>query len=170
MLRKIACRPPDPPLNPLVIGFGADSETSVLKTLVMLLPCALTLSACLAPAPQADGDMGPKTTGQALAQMACPHRIAEASAWVNHMPGTSRAPRQLQVDVRLAEATDTAIVLRSDASTGDTLILEIRTAPNAPVPGRLAYREPVPDPMYKKISFFCRGGEVHAIDRIERVY
>ena len=40
----------------------------------------------------------------------------------------------------------------------------------APVPGRLAYREPVPDPMYKKISFFCRGGEVHAIDQIERVF
>jgi hypothetical protein len=86
------------------------------------------------------------------------------------MPGTSRAPRQLQVDVRLAEATDTAVVLRSDASTGETLVLEIRTTPNAPVPGRLAYREPVPDPMYKRISLFCRGGEIHSIDRIERVY
>lgn len=142
----------------------------MLKTLVLLLPSALALSGCVVPAPQAEDGMGPKTTGQALAQLACPHRIAEASAWVNHMPGTSRTPRQLQVDVRLAEATDTAIVLRSDASTGDTLILEIRTAPNAPVPGRLAYREPVPDPMYKKISFFCRGGEIHAINRIERVY
>jgi hypothetical protein len=142
----------------------------VLKTMALPVLCALTLSACLAPPPPQEGPAGPKTTGQALAQMACPHRIAEASAWVNHMPGTGRAPRELQVDVRLAEAKDTAVVLRSDASTGDTLILEIRTAPNAPVPGRLAYREPVPDPMYKKISFFCRGGEIHALDKIERVY
>lgn len=153
-----------------MIGSGADSETYVLKIMVLPVFSALMLSACLAPGPQPDGAAGPKTTGQALAQMACPHRIAEAYAWVNHMPGTSRAPRQLQVDVQLVEATDTAIVLRSDASTGDTLILEIRTAPNAPIPGRLAYREPVPDPMYKKISFFCRGGEIHAIDKIERVY
>lgn len=140
------------------------------KTIIPSVISALVLSACLAPGPQPEGPGAPRTTGQALAQMACPHRIAEASAWVNHMPGTSRAPRQLQVDVRLAEATDTAVVLRSDASTGDTLVLEIRTAPTAPVPGRLAYREPVPDPMYKRISLFCRGGEIHAIDRIERVY
>jgi hypothetical protein len=142
----------------------------VAKTTIPSAISALVLSACLAPAPQPEGPGVPRTTGQALAQMACPHRIAEASAWVNHMPGTSRAPRQLQVDVRLAEATDTAVVLRSDASTGETLVLEIRTTPNAPVPGRLAYREPVPDPMYKRISLFCRGGEIHSIDRIERVY
>lgn len=135
-----------------------------------ILLAAFAVSACAIPAGEQGGGSGPKTTGQALAQMACPHRIAEASAWVNHMPGTGRAPRELQVDVRLAEVKDTAVVLRSDASTGDTLILEIRTAPNAPVPGRLAYREPVPDPMYKKISFFCRGGEIHALDKIERVY
>lgn len=170
LLRKIGGDDPDPALNPIMIGSGADSETYVLKIMVLPVFSALMLSACLAPGPHPDGAAGPKTTGQALAQMACPHRIAEAYAWVNHMPGTSRAPRQLQVDVQLVEATDTAIVLRSDASTGDTLILEIRTAPNAPIPGRVAYREPVPDPMYKKISFFCRGGEIHAIDKIERVY
>jgi hypothetical protein len=86
------------------------------------------------------------------------------------MPGAGRAPRTLNVDVRLVEATDTAVLLKSAASTGDTLILEIRTAPTAPIPGRLAYREPVPDPIPKKITFFCRGGEIHAIDKIERVY
>lgn len=110
------------------------------------------------------------TTGKALAQAACPHRIAEAYAWVNHMPGTSRAPRQLHVDVRLAEATDTAVLLKSAASRGDTLVLEVRTAPAAPVPGRLAYREPVPDPLPKRISFFCRGGEIHSLATIEKVY
>lgn len=123
-----------------------------------------------APEAPVNDPMKPKTTGQALAQMACPHRIAEATAWVNHMPGPGRSARELNVDVRLVEATDTAVVLKSAASTGDTLVLEIRTSPTAPVPGRLAYREPVPNPMYKKVSFFCRGGEVYALDRIEKVY
>ena len=128
---------------------------------------AVLVSACSA-APQRDE--APMTTGRALAQAACPHRIAEANAWINHMPGTGRAPHELNVDVRLAEATDTAVLLKSAASTGDNLILEIRTAPAAPVPGRLAYRQPVPDPLPKRITFFCRGGEIDTITRIEKVY
>ncbi|MDP3739664.1 MAG: hypothetical protein Q8R02_19905 [Hyphomonadaceae bacterium] len=130
---------------------------------------AALFTACTA-TPQEAGPPRPSTTGQALAQIACPHRIAEANAWVNHMPGAGRTPRTLNVDVRLVEATDTAILLKSSASTGDTLILEIRTSPAAPIKGRLAYREPVPDPLPKRITFFCRGGEIHAIDKIERVY
>lgn len=130
---------------------------------------AVALAACVAP-PPAGGPPQPTTTGQALAQLACPHRIAEAYAWVNHMPGPGRSPRQLQVDVQLVEATDTAVVLKSVATTGDTLVLEIRTAPTAPIPGRVAYREPVPNPMYKRISFYCRGGEIHSLDKIEKVY
>lgn len=130
---------------------------------------AVALAACVAP-PPAGGPPQPTTTGQALAQLACPHRIAEAYAWVNHMPGPGRSPRQLQVDVQLVEATDTAVVLKSVATTGDTLVLEIRTAPTAPIPGRVAYREPVPTTMYKRISFYCRGGEIHSLDRIEKVY
>ncbi len=142
----------------------------MLKTAAWLTIPAFALVACGTPAAAPDGPRGPSTTGQALAQAACPHRIAEAYAWVNHMPGPNRAARQMHVDVQLAEATDTAVFLRSDASTGDTLILEIRTAPTAPDPGRLAYREPVRDPMYKRISFFCRGGEIYSLDKIERVY
>lgn len=130
---------------------------------------AVALAACVAP-PPAGGPPQPTTTGQALAQLACPHRIAEAYAWVNHMPGPGRSPRQLQVDVQLVEATDTAVVLKSVATTGDTLVLEIRTAPTAPIPGRVAYREPVPATMYKRISFYCRGGEIHSLDKIEKVY
>ena len=140
-----------------------------LQSRAFLAGLAVFTASCATAAPQA-GPPAPKTTGQALAQFACPHRIAEANAWVNHMPGPGRAARELHVDVRLVEATDTAVVLKSAASTGDTLVLEIRTAPTAPVAGRLAYREPAPDLLYKKISFFCRGGEIHAIDRIERVY
>lgn len=140
----------------------------MLKTAVWLA-IAASATACAAP-PAPDGPPPPRTTGQALAQIACPNRIAEAYAWVNHMPGPGRPARALNVDVQLVEATDTAVMLRSAASTGDTLILEIRTAPASPIPGRLAYREPVPDPMYKRISFFCRGGEIHSLDRIEKVY
>lgn len=129
----------------------------------------LLVSACTTPVEQAN-PTNPTTTGQALAQMACPHRIAEAASWVNHMPGPGRSARELHVDVRLAEATDTAVMLKSAASTGETLVLEIRTAPTAPVAGRVAYREPVPDPLYKRVSFFCRGGEIYSLDRIEKVY
>jgi hypothetical protein len=86
------------------------------------------------------------------------------------MPGPSRASRTLNVDVRLVEATDTAVILTSAATTGDTLVLEIRTAPTAPIAGRVAYREPVPDPVYKRVSFFCRGGEIYSLDAIEKVY
>lgn len=137
---------------------------------ILLSSMVILAAACtVAPAP-ADDPMKPKTTGQALAQMACPHRIAEAASWVNHMPGPGRSARELHVDVRLAEATDTAVMLKSAASTGDTLVLEIRTAPTAPVAGRVAYREPVPDPLYKRVSFFCRGGEIYSLDRIEKVY
>jgi len=128
------------------------------------------LAGCTTPPPVGDGPPPPKTTGQALAQLACPHRIAEASAWVNHMPGPNRSARDLIVDVRLVEATDTAVILKSAASTGETLVLEIRTAPAAPIPGRLGYREPVPDPLPKRISFFCRGGEVFSLDKIDHVY
>jgi len=140
-----------------------------LRFRAFLTATVLFTASCTTAAPEADPP-APKTAGQALAQIACPHRIAEANAWVNHMPGVGRAPRELNVDVRLVEATDTAVVLKSSASTGDTLVLEIRTAPTAPIAGRVAYREPVPDPLYKKISFFCRGGEIDAIDRIEQVY
>lgn len=128
----------------------------------------LALAACATPAPP--DPMTPTTTGQALAQIACPHRILEAKAWVNFMPGPNRSPRTLNVDVSLVEATDTAVMLRSAASTGDTLVLEIRTAPAAPLPGHLAFREPVPERLYKRISFFCRGGEIASLDHIEKVY
>jgi hypothetical protein len=120
--------------------------------------------------PASGQQQGGVTTGQALARVTCPNQIAEATAWINYMPGPGRAPRTLNVDVRLQEATDTAVLIRSAASTGDTLILELRNSPAAPIPGRLAYREGVPEQLYKRISFFCRGGEIYSLDHIEKVY
>jgi hypothetical protein len=125
-------------------------------------------AACTTPVEQ--NPTNPTTAGQALAQLACPHRIAEASAWVNYMPGPGRGKRDLNVDVRLVEATDTAVMLKSAASTGDTLVLEIRTAPAAPIAGHVAYREPAPEQLYKKVSFFCRGGEIYSLNGIGRVF
>ena len=125
-------------------------------------------AACTTPVEQ--NPTNPTTAGQALAQLACPHRIAEASAWVNYMPGPGRGKRDLNVDVRLVEATDTAVMLKSAASTGDTLVLEIRTAPAAPIAGHVAYREPAPERLYKKVSFFCRGGEIYSLNAIGRVF
>jgi len=140
--------------------------------LILVGLAALVAASCgMLPLQQpASGQQGGVTAGQALARVACPNQIAEATAWINYMPGPGRAPRTLNVDVRLKEATDTAVLLKSAASTGDTLVLEIRTSPAAPIPGRLAYREGVPDQLYKRISFFCRGGEVYSLDHIEKVY
>jgi hypothetical protein len=142
----------------------------MIRTLCIPAIIAALLGGCTTAPPASEGPPRPTTTGQALAQIACPHRIASAHAWVDHMPGPSRAPRTLNVDVQLVEATDTAVILKSVATKGDTLVLEIRTAPQSPAPGKLAYREPVPDPMYKRVSFFCRGGEIFELDRIDRVY
>ena len=138
-----------------------------IRATTLLAATLLLAAACTTPPP---AGTAPPTTGQALAQLACPNRIAEANAWVNHMPGPGRAARQIHVDIRLVEATDTAVILKSVATTGDTLVLEIRTAPTAPIAGRVAYREPVPDPMYKRVSIFCRGGEIYSINTIEKVY
>jgi hypothetical protein len=129
---------------------------------------ALALAGCAVP-PEAN-PRRPQTAGQVLAMAACPHRIIEANAWVNHMPGPGRAPRQLTVDVRFAEPSDSALVLKSAATTADTLVLDIRTTTTSAVPGRVGYREPVPDPLYKRISFFCRGSEVFSLAKIEQVY
>jgi hypothetical protein len=124
---------------------------------------ALAASACAVAQP---GDQ----EASEQAPVSCPHRIAEANAWVNHMPGPGRGNRELHVDVRLAEATDAVILLKSEASTADNLVLEVRATSVAPVPGRTAYREPAPDPLPKRISFRCKGGEIDAITNIEKVY
>jgi flagellar basal body L-ring protein FlgH len=139
-----------------------------LIVLTALALAASLISGCAAPpAPSTR----PITTGQALAQSSCPHRIVEANAWVNHMPGPGRAARDLQVEVRFADASDQAMILKSAATKpGDTLVLEIRTVQQAQRQGRIDWREPVSDPPFKRISFFCRGAEIFALNEIQKVY
>ncbi len=69
-----------------------------------LILAASMLAGCASPEPVAGGPPAPTTTGQALAQMACPNRIAEAYAWVNHMPGPSRPAGMLNVTVKFVGA------------------------------------------------------------------
>lgn len=145
------------------------------NTLGAFVLAAIPLQGCAAP--PASNPANPVTTGQALAQAACPLRVSEANAWINYMPGGGRSPRTLNVEVKFADLEDTAIMLKSDATRrGDTLVLDIRsTQPPRPnrggqLPGRVDYREPVPDPLYKRISIFCRGSEIFSISEIQKVY
>jgi hypothetical protein len=130
----------------------------------------LGLAACAAP--PAPNPANPVTTGQALAQAACPLRVSEANAWINYMPGGGRSPRTLNVEVKFADLEDTAIIIKSDATRrGDTLVLDIRSTQSAgQLPGRVDYREPVSDPPFKRISIFCRGSEIFSISEIQKVY
>lgn len=112
----------------------------------------------------------PLTAGQLLTRTSCPFRIASADAWVNYMPGPARGPRLLHVAVRLQNPTDTAVLLKADVSVPGELTLEVRGAPASAIPGHLSYSEPAPDPMPGRVVLLCRGGELHAITSIERVY
>jgi hypothetical protein len=104
------------------------------------------------------------------ASPACPEHVAEAEAWINRMPGTGTSARQLVVSARLADGSATALLLRSNASTTQELVLDIRAAGAAPVPGRLGYREPAPERPYSSILLRCRGGDDYTIDEIAAVY
>jgi hypothetical protein len=120
------------------------------------------LAGCSAPAKSQQSG----TTGQLLALTQCSLRIAEARAWVTHPPGRRDVADDLHVSANLLNNA-TAVILRSDASTADTLILEMRFADDGVTPGRVVYREPAPKPLYSRVVFRCRGGDVHVIQKIE---
>lgn len=110
-----------------------------------------------------------------LALAACPHRIAEAHAWVNLMPGPLQGPRDLHVAIRLKDPNDNAVLLKVDdarpgrSRRGD-LVLELRAAPVSAQPGEVSYRQPAVDASTgswpTRISILCRGGEIYAITEI----
>lgn len=87
------------------------------------------------------------------------------------MPGRpGRGPREVNVSVRLQQPAATAILLRSPRSTADSLMLEVRAAAAAPIPGRIGYRENAPDPLYQRVVFLCGGSDIYTIAPIQRVY
>jgi hypothetical protein len=110
------------------------------------------------------------TLGEALAQTACPVQVAEANAWINRMPSIGSRNAFVNVSVRLAGGKDTAILTRSGASTSETLVLDVRMSDEAPIPGRMAYREAAGDPVYKRVELACRGAPVFQIEEIEQVF
>lgn len=133
--------------------------------LVLVAATAALLAGC-ATAPPVESKR-PMSTGNVLAGMACQFQIKRAEAWINMMPGASR---QLHVAVQLGASDDLAVLIKADASTAEQLVLEIRSAQAAPMPGQLAYSEPATTPPVKRIALMCRGGEVGSINNIQTVY
>jgi hypothetical protein len=108
--------------------------------------------------------------GDALAQAACAVQVAEADAWINRMPSRDGRSHTLHVSVRLSGVGDTAVLTRSDLSSADVLVLDVRAADDAPIPGRMAFREPAPVTPYQRIDLNCRGSTIFRIDTIEDVF
>jgi hypothetical protein len=100
----------------------------------------------------------------------CPFTVASAEAWINMMPGVGTRTRSLQVSLELADAAAMAALHRSPDSAGSLLVLDLRAAASAPIPGRAAYRETVSGKPVERISVTCGGAEVRSIDAIMQVY
>lgn len=128
---------------------------------------ALLGSAC-ADAPKAPPKAKAETpiAGQLLALTQCPMRIAEARAWVDLAPGAGRDPRNLHVAVKFEKADQTGLVLRSEASTAETLVLELRISDTSQEAGGARYLEPAPSPLYRRIVLRCHGGDVRVLSDI----
>lgn len=101
----------------------------------------------------------------------CAYEIVDASAWVNRMPGPEPSDaRPLIVSAELADTTTRAVLETRSATPGGVLMLEITASDDAPIPGRLAWRGPVPREMYDRVEIHCSGDLLHVIDEIESVY
>ncbi len=101
----------------------------------------------------------------------CAFAVTDASAWVNRMPGPARADaRPVIVSAQLTDVRAKAVLEKSDASSGGTLVLDVVASDDAPIPGRLAWRGPVPDEMYDRVEIMCGGETLRVIDGVERVY
>ncbi len=135
------------------------------------LALALVLGGCLSgAAPKAKPDKSATTAGQLLARSACPIQVRKAEAWRNKMPAVGDASTgAVSVVVEFQDSKSGAVVLRSDASTDDTLVLDLRAGESA-MTGRVDYREERPQGAYKRVVLRCRGGDIFVIGAIESVY
>ncbi len=120
------------------------------------------------------GWLGPvrADTQEAVAgSSACWIALNDASAWINRMPGPARADaRPVIVSAQMTDARAKAVLEKSDASAGTTLVLEVIESDAAPIPGRLAWRGAAPDVMYERVEIRCGGEVLRVIDGVERVY
>lgn len=102
---------------------------------------------------------------------ACPFGVNDASAWINRMPGPARADaRPVVVSAQMTDVRAKAVLEKSPASSGTTLVLEAVESDAAPIPGRLAWRGAAPEEMYERVEIRCGGKVLRVIDGIERVY
>jgi hypothetical protein len=145
-------------------GFVKACARGLARGLASAIAIAVTIAVagCAAPAKPTQ----PGTAGQLLALSQCPLRIAAARAWVSHLPGQRQVATDLHVSADLLNHA-TAVILRSDASTPETLVLEMRISEDSTTPGRIVYREAAPKPLYRQVVFRCHGGDVHIIQPIE---
>ena len=145
-------------------GHGPVRTRVLASGLARLLASAMAVgvAGCSAPAKPAQ----PGTTGQLLALTQCPLRIIAARAWVSHLPGRRQVATDLHVSAELLNHA-TAVILRSDASTAESLVLDMRISEESTTPGRIVYREAAPKPLYRQVVFRCHGGDVHVIRAIE---
>jgi hypothetical protein len=145
-----------------------------MKRSILVCVAALTLGlgACASnPAGhKGKGDANAPKASELLARSACPLRIVSAEAWRNKMPGPESVSRgRVIVAVQFDDPQAGAVVLKSPASTADTLVLELRAGESA-MQGRINYRDDAPSAAYKQVVLRCRGGDIHTIATIENVY
>ena len=138
-------------------------------SVLILAVAGLAAGACAAP-PKPQGPAQSQTTGRMLAQSSCPVRISDAEAWVDYMPGPGRSPRQVHVAARLEKPGETAMLLRSPLTTREALYVEVRATASSARPGMMDYREDAPDPLFKRVVFLCRGGEIYSVETLKTIY
>jgi hypothetical protein len=149
---------------------SAGLRLSSLILAVTTLAATLAAGACAAQPQKAAGPAQSQTTGRMLAQSSCPVRISDAEAWVDYMPGPGRSPKEVHVAARLEKPGETAMLLRSPLTTREALYVEVRATASSARPGMMDYREEAPDPLFKRVVFLCRGGEIYSIEALKTIY
>ena len=87
------------------------------------------------------------------------------------MPGPARADaRPVVVSAQLTDVRAKAVLVKSELSSGGTLVLEVVASDAAPIPGRLAWRGAAPEEMYDRVEIVCGGETLRVIDGVEPVF
>jgi hypothetical protein len=102
----------------------------------------------------------------ALARSACPYRVIEASGRTHWEHGADESRLALLISVRLGDADDTIVLVKGESGDPRRLVLDMRDAPIAPIPGSAIYREHLGTASYEQVVLRCKGGEVYRITDI----
>ena len=101
----------------------------------------------------------------------CSMDVTDAKAWINRMPGPiSENGPTLQIMLRIKGQTVPLRLSRSDATTDQTLVLDLATASDERLGLTAAgYRETAPNPLYESVRVLCNGKEIVHITDIKTV-